>query len=344
MQDSVVIFSKKKLLSQWTVKPSYIFPNMDGKGYGRFVLTQKQLKGILATQVDKRGRLPKDMPVWAGLPDVNRLAVLMTLYENYWMKNVDEEKLVVSMLRGLAMEKNPLVASACCGYLSCIVRNMPKDKREKHERELFEMSRKHEMPAVRQLLLKRLYGTAHSKEVVDSLYEMWNRQSEPLLNERDYMAMSYHLALMLPDQWKEITEKQLSRLTSDDRKNEYRFICRACHPDVTMQDELFEELKQKENRRTEPWASTLLALLNDEIREPRNNKYVLPGLELLQEVQQTGDIFFPSDWLYALLSGHRSEEAKNIVDTFVRSHPHYPQKLKNKLLEGAFGLYYKHIR
>lgn len=339
MQDSIVTLSKKELLGNWTVKPSYIFPNMDGKGYGRFVLTKKEIKGILAPISEKEGRLPKNMPVWTGLPEVYRLAVLMTLYENYWMKNVDDETLFASLLRGLSMEKNPLVASACCGYLSTIVRYMSNDKREKHEQELFEMSRKHEMPAVRQLLLKRLYGSVQSKEVIDSLYRIWNEQSEPLLSERDYMAMSYHLALMFPNQWKEITEKQLSRLTSDDRKNEYRFISRACNPDVTMQDQLFEELKQKENRRTEPWASTLLSLLNDEIREPRNNKYVLPGLELLQEIQQTGDIFFPSDWLRALLGGHCSEEAKKIVDSFVKSHPDYPQKLRNKLLEAAFGLY-----
>ena len=339
MQDSIVTLSKKELLGNWTVKPSYIFPNMDGKGYGRFVLTKKEIKGILAPISEKEGRLPKNMPVWTGLPEVNRLAVLMTLYENYWMKNVDDETLFASLLRGLSMEKNPLVASACCGYLSTIVRYMSNDKREKHEQELFEMSRKHEMPAVRQLLLKRLYGSVQSKEVIDSLYRIWNEQSEPLLSERDYMAMSYHLALMFPNQWKEITEKQLSRLTSDDRKNEYRFISRACNPDVTMQDQLFEELKQKENRRTEPWASTLLSLLNDETREPRNNKYVLPGLELLQEIQQTGDIFFPSDWLRALLGGHCSEEAKKIVDSFVKSHPDYPQKLRNKLLEAAFGLY-----
>ena len=319
MQDSIVALSKKDVFKQLGIKKtSQLFPNIDGKGYGRFVLNLKEI------------------PNWTVLPEVNRLAVLMSLYENYWMGRMDDEALFASLYQGLSIEKNPLVASACSNYLSSIVRNMKTEARKKHEKELFELSRNHAMPAVRQLLLKRLYGSAISPEVVDSLYQMWKNESESLLNERDYMATSYHLALMLPQQWKEITSLQLARLTSEDRKNEYRFISRACNPDTRVQDELFEELKQKENRRTEPWAQTLLALLNDETREPHNNRYVKPGLDLLEEVQRTGDIFFPGYWVNALLGGHRSIEAKKIVEDFVNAHPDYSQKLKNKLLEAAF--------
>ena len=318
MQDSVAQLSKRSLMKMWKVYPSRLIPNIDGKGYGRFVY--------------------RSIPRWTSLPDVNRLAVLMNLYENYWMGNVDANQLFLSMYQGLSREKNPLVASACSNYLSSLVRNMSDSIRQVHERQLFLLSRQHRMPAVRQLLLKRLYNTAHSLEVVNSLYQIWQNQSDSLLNERDYMAMSYHLALMRPQQWKEITDTQMDRLTSEDRKSEYRFISRGCNPDRLVQDLLFEELKQKENRRTEPWASALLALLNDESREPYNNKYVLPGLNLLQEVQQTGDIFFPGYWVNSLLSGHRSQEAKAVVDGFVKAHPDYPQKLKNKLLEAAFGL------
>lgn len=318
MQDSIVRLSKRELAKRWGVRPGQLIPNIDGKGYGRFVYRM--------------------IPKWANLPDVNRLAVLMTLYENYWMGNVDIEALFSSMYQGLTVEKNPLVASACSGFLSTIVRNMDAAKRQVHEKRLFELSRQHSMQAVRQLLLKHLYGTAHSREVVDSLYSIWEKQSDRLLNERDYMAMSYHLAIMLPQQWQQIVDTQMERLTSEDRKNEYRFVSRACNPDVAVQDALFEELKQKENRRTEPWASTLLALLNDQIREPRNNKYLLLGLDMLQEVQRTGDIFFPGYWVNALLGSHRSAEAKTIVEDFVKAHPDYPQKLKNKLLEAAFGL------
>ena len=39
-----------------------------------------------------------------------------------------------------------------------------------------------------------------------------------------------------------------------------------------------------------------------------------PGLDLLEEVQRTGDIFFPLGWLSATLSGHSTPEAAQIVE------------------------------
>lgn len=79
-------------------------------------------------------------------------------------------------------------------------------------------------------------------------------------------------------------------------------------------------------------------ILESQTREPHNNQYVKPGLDLLEEVQRTGDIFFPGYWVNSLLGGHRSKEANKIVEDFVNAHPDYPQKLKNKLLEAAFVL------
>jgi aminopeptidase N len=88
----------------------------------------------------------------------------------------------------------------------------------------------------------------------------------------------------------------------------------------------------------EPWAAQLLALLNTEIREPQANRYITPALDELQEIQRTGDIFFPGDWLYCLLSGHKSEEAKQLVLSWIAAHHAYPVALMNKLKENAYFL------
>jgi len=58
----------------------------------------------------------------------------------------------------------------------------------------------------------------------------------------------------------------------------------------------------------------------------------------LQEVQLTGDIFFPQRWLHNTLDGHTSREALEIVDDFLKDHPDYPPYLKNKILQAADGL------
>ena len=62
-------------------------------------------------------------------------------------------------------------------------------------------------------------------------------------------------------------------------------------------------------------------------------------LELLEEVQRTGDIFFPARWCSALLSSHRSPEAYREVKQFLADHPDYPQLLRNKILNAAYMLY-----
>ena len=45
-------------------------------------------------------------------------------------------------------------------------------------------------------------------------------------------------------------------------------------------------------------------------------KYIRPALEELTEVQRTGDIFFPRNWVGALLRNHDSEATYKAVETF----------------------------
>ena len=75
--------------------------------------------------------------------------------------------------------------------------------------------------------------------------------------------------------------------------------------------------------------------MNHPLRGEESLKYIRPVLENLQEVQRTGDIFFPKDWLSACLRGHRGKEAAAIVEQFLQEHPNYPVLLKNKILQSA---------
>ena len=64
-----------------------------------------------------------------------------------------------------------------------------------------------------------------------------------------------------------------------------------------------------------------------------------PALELLEEIQRTGDIFFPSGWLDATLGGHNSPSAAAIVRRFLDERPNYPPRLKAKILQSADDLF-----
>jgi aminopeptidase N len=67
---------------------------------------------------------------------------------------------------------------------------------------------------------------------------------------------------------------------------------------------------------------------------------VLPSLQLLREIQQTGDIFFPKRWMDATLSGHTSRPVAATVRSFVDALPaDYPDRLRRIILSSADDLF-----
>jgi aminopeptidase N len=73
----------------------------------------------------------------------------------------------------------------------------------------------------------------------------------------------------------------------------------------------------------------------------RSEKYILPSLEMLEEIKSTGDIFFPGGWVTATLEGHRSTEARTTVEKFLDDHPDYSADLRLKILQAADHLFRK---
>jgi aminopeptidase N len=67
--------------------------------------------------------------------------------------------------------------------------------------------------------------------------------------------------------------------------------------------------------------------------------YLLPTLELLEEIQITGDIFFPSKWLQASFQPHYSAAAAKTVRDFLKARPDYNAQLRMKILQEADPLF-----
>jgi aminopeptidase N len=94
------------------------------------------------------------------------------------------------------------------------------------------------------------------------------------------------------------------------------------------------------NRRHEPWVLDGLRYLHHPLRAASAVKYIDPSLKLLQEIQQTGDIFFPTRWMDATLGGHRSPEAAAIVRDFLARAPRsYPDRLRHIILSSTDDLF-----
>ena len=82
-----------------------------------------------------------------------------------------------------------------------------------------------------------------------------------------------------------------------------------------------------------------LQYLNHPLREAHGRQFVLPVLDLLREIRDTGDIFFPTRWIDSTLWGHRSPEVAKTVRDFLASHPDYPQRLRWTILSAADELF-----
>jgi aminopeptidase N len=82
-----------------------------------------------------------------------------------------------------------------------------------------------------------------------------------------------------------------------------------------------------------------LRYLNHPLRERDARQFVRPSLDLLPEIQRTGDIFFPKRWLDATLGGHRSPEAAAMVREFLAGKPNLSERLKWDVLASADELF-----
>lgn len=302
-----------------------ILPNYDGRGYGFFTMDDAQLRGLLHC--------------WPTVSDATaRQSLLATLFENYLHHRFSDVEWLTALLSWIGDERDPLTASTIVGFMTEPLLLLSEAEAAPFEQRLREIAGVHAMPAVRTQLLRLLYTTGKTPTTTAFVRDLWEKGEHPLLSDRDFMAMTYELAVRLPEESDALLEKQLSRITHPDRREEFCFISRAVVSDEAARDSVFESLSQAANRRIEPWAHRTLYYLNHPLRQAAAVKYIRPALEWLPDIQRTGDIFFPGTWCAQLLAGHRSAAAYREVEDFLATHTDYPQLLRNKILLAKYGI------
>jgi aminopeptidase N len=159
------------------------------------------------------------------------------------------------------------------------------------------------------------------------------------LTEDDYTALALALAVRDYAAPQPILPQQLARITNVDRRQRLEFLMPALSPEVAVRDQFFASLKDEKNREKEAWVQSALGYLHHPLRQATSEKYLPASLDLLEEIQQTGDIFFPAGWLQATLGSYQSAAAARTVRGFLAAHPGYNPQLRNKLLQAADDLF-----
>ena len=305
-------------------RPSYIIPNSNGKGYGRFTLDDNYTR-----------QMPKRLITTRN--DLNRYALLQVIHDNYLMGKISPSYFS-ELYRLMVKERNPQIMSTAIEHMFKILEDVNVDQRAALELCMMDLLNENRTNECHQYIIRKMSSCVSSPEVLDEIESIWRSHNDPLLNEHDYMEMAYRLAIMHPQQWQEILSTQRARLTTDDLRNEFDYVSRACNPDGNQRLQLFNDLLRPENRQKEPWAIAMLRLLNSDVFEPQSNGYIESSLKSLEYIQQTSDIFFPSKWMKALMAGHKSREAAQAIDSFIKATPNYPSNLKNIVLEASWIL------
>lgn len=306
--------------------PQFVVFNSSGQGYGVFPVDTAMIAQL--------GSLKNP---------VTRAATYINLYENMLAGQVISPARLASVYQQLlGSESEELNLRLLTNQLSDIVWNytLPANRpalANSVEKVTWQAMEAEPTPGKKKLLFRLYQNVALSQEARDRLYTIWNDQKAPTgvtLTEDDYTSLA--LALAVRDYPAEgILAKQLIRIKNPDRKKRLEFMMPALSGNVAERNQFFASLAQDSNREREAWVTAALGYLHHPLRAETSVKYLPKSLELLEEIQRTGDIFFPESWLRSTLSSYQTPDVTQLVRKFLSDRPTYNPRLRAKLLQAA---------
>ncbi|WMI64186.1 M1 family aminopeptidase [Aestuariibaculum sp. YM273] len=310
-------------------KPEAVVYNYNGLGYGVF---------------------PTDFSnhhIYNIKDDVARGFAYINLYENMLSGNVAAMSAFNEMLDGLKVEKEDLIINLISGEIKSIFwKYFTADERdlmlESLESFLQERLKENLDPSIKKTVFNLYKSVAYSETGKDFLYQVWNRSIQldnVYLNENDYTGIASALAIFKHEQADDILKTAHKQITNADRKKNFEFILPALSNDENVRDAFMKSLAKPENREKESWVLDALDCIHHPLRQQSGQKHLRLCLDLLEEIQLTGDIFFPKAWLSGTIGEYTSPEAYKVLQEFLAENPNYSPVLKNKLLQATDPLY-----
>ena len=313
----------------------FVLPNGGGVAYGEFVLDDRSRTYLISHL--------------AGVADpLTRGAALVTLWEEMLGARITPERMFETLVGALPPESDELnVARMLTCTQQAFWKFLPPAQREARAAGLERMLKRGldraKSPSLKSAWFNALRDTASTRPTVEWLERVWRKsESVPglVLAEPDYMTLALELAVREVPAWRQILEEQTARIENPDRRAQFEFVRPALDADPAVRDAFFDSLREVKNRRREAWVLQALGYLHHPLRAAASGKHVATSLDMLREIQRTGDIFFPKRWMDATLSGHQSVSVANQVSVFLERLPkEYPERLRRIVLSSADDLF-----
>jgi len=314
--------------------PLYVIPNGGGLGYGLFELDPATLRYLLGHIEEISDPL-------------TRASAWIDLWENLLESRVDPSEFLDTAIRALPRETDEQNTQRVLAYMvRAFWQEIPPEQRTARAPQLEAFLRRG-LAAAPNTSLKSAWFSSFRDVVLTRdglawLERVWRRDEKIqglTFAENDEIDMAFNLALRQVPAWQQILATQLDRTQNPDRKARFEFVMPALSADPTVREQAFARFRDLSNRRHEPWVLESLRYLNHPLRAPGSRRFITPALNLLPEIQRTGDIFFPKRWADSTLDGHRSPEAATMVRQYLAAHPQLPQRLQWVVLSAADDLF-----
>ncbi len=310
-------------------KPRYYLFNANGMGYGLFPIDKTMFDAV---------------NLISG--PVERASVYINLYENTLAGNYLKPREALDFyVKMLGLEKNELNLKLLTGYLSNLYWNFIKEEDRNAIHQELEKSIWNIMGQQREANGKKILFNAYqniylSEQASKRIIEIWEKKTPPegvKLTEDDYISLAVSIALRAKAPTTVIAQ-QMERTLNNDRKERLAFLAPSLATDAAERAAFFYSLRSKTNRKKEAWVGSGLSYLHHPLRQRQSQAYLEESLLLLEEIKQTGDIFFPQSWLAAVFGSYQSEYAYQVVQNFLKAHPNYNPMLKDKILQATDNL------
>jgi aminopeptidase N len=310
--------------------PLAVLPGADPASYGYFDLPPVWLSYFL----DNTTKV-KD-PVLRG-------AVRLNLYEAVVREKIAPLRLLESHLQAIPLETESLNRQLLLSQLETLYwRFLIPDQRKIYtaliEEILWDAMEKSAEASAKSAYFQAYQSLAGTWAGVTRLEKVWTRTWNITglpLSENQRTDLACTLALRWPDRAESILKQQATQISNPDRQQRFAFIRPALSSQTAVRDSFFSSLKNVANRKYEPWVEEALGYLCHPLRAQSSEKYIRSGLELMEEIQKTGDIFFPRRFATSLLSGQQSQSSANQVLDFLSNNSKFPERLRNKVLMSA---------
>lgn len=315
-------------------QPEGIIFNADGKGYGSFPLDS----GWYA-------RPGNGSSVGSA---VMRAAVYINRYENMLAgRGISPAQLIDDDRALLLREPEELDLNILLDQVGSIYwRFLSVSERDSLtaglERDCLEAMRAVQSDNEKKLLFRAYSNIVLSKAGEDRLFAVWKEKRPPQgvkLSEEDYTNLAAALAIREYPGWRDILKEQSDRIFNPDRRERWSFLQPALSNDTAERDRFFALLHDPQVRKKEAWVLTALSYLHHPLRTAGSEKYLPATLEWLEDIQRTGDVFFPQSWLATSFSYYQTASAAAIVRSFLQAHPGYNPRLKAKILQATDNLF-----